>query len=477
MDIASNRIPSARYFQILSLLFFLSTVPFSPMDQALAETFYIDPSSTDTGDPDGSIDRPFKTWDDIPWVAHSTYLQKRGTLCETNRAIRPTVDDITLGAYGEGVRPIIRSLIGDRAKAIEFGRQSITIQDLEVYSTNDIVCAILLGGTGPHVIDNCLLHDCAWGIRIFNVTGKITIRNTEIYDIGDDGIFTKNTEDIDVHDCHIHHVNADLPTRPTAGGDCIQITGQQGKLHIYNNILDHSAFGRKFCLIIGSAYPENDEPHDALVEHNVLIGYRGNEEVTSGVYLKKSINHLTFRYNTVKDASTGIWLNSDTIAHNNIFSGCSEGVILNSGITLRLYHNTLLNNVTGVKSSYGSIGYLINNIFVRGPQTESYLSLFGDITSDHNCFSEEGNGLFNGLETLVSWQANQLRDHHSLVGDPRLINTDENNYRLQATSPCIDHGTYIDEAHFNGEASPAPHTYGPDAGAFEATHSLLSPQP
>jgi hypothetical protein len=72
-------------------------------------TFYIDPSSTSTDTPDGSIEAPFTTWDNIPWVTNSTYLQKRGTVCEASRVIKPTVDDITLGAYGAGELPIIKS--------------------------------------------------------------------------------------------------------------------------------------------------------------------------------------------------------------------------------------------------------------------------------------------------------------------------------------------------------------------------------
>ncbi len=438
---------------------------------ARAETFYIDPSSTSTATPDGSIEKPFKTWDDIPWVAKSTYLQKRGTICEASRVVKPTVDDVTLGAYGSGERPIIKSLVGDRAKAIEITSSNrVTIKDLEVYSVNDIVCAILLSGEGPHVVNNCVLHDCSWGMRVFNLTGKLTISNCEIYDIGDDGIYTENTDDIEVFGCNIHHVNADLPIRSTAGGDCIQISGDQGYLYIHDNVLDHSAFGRKFCLIIGSAYENNDiVPDEALVENNVMIGYYDSEEVTSGIYLKKTIKHLTFRYNIVKNASTGIWLNADATAHNNIFIDCSEGVTINSGKTVKVYNNTFVNNYIGVGSNYGSVGYIYNNIFMKGDYTETFLKLYGDITSDYNCFSEESSNIFNGYSTLKEWQENQGRDKNSLVADPEFVNLTNENFHIKSTSKCRDRGMVLDFIVRDMDGTKVPLFDGPDIGAFEYT--------
>jgi len=459
-NLKSILISRIRVWTILAGLLFAGTY-------VSAATYYIDPSSTSTATPDGSLDKPFTSWDDVTWVANSTYLQKRGTTCEASKGIKPPVDYITLGAYGTGARPIIKSLIGDRAKAIEFGNKSITVKDLEVYSTNDIVCAILLGGEGPHVINNCVLHDCSWGIRVFNLAGKLTISNSEIYDTGDDGIYTEDTEDIDIFGCHIHHVNSDLPIRETAGGDCIQITGQQGNLHIYNNYLDHSAFGRKFCLIIGSAYTDNDTPHKALVENNVMIGYQDSEEVTSGVYLKATIEHLTFRYNTVKNAATGIWLNAKTTAYNNVFIGCSEGVTINSGIEAEIYNNTFYNNVIGVGTNYGSIGYLYNNVFVRGSKTEKYLSLFGDITTDKNCFNVEGTGLFNGFNTLKEYQAEQSRDVNSFVGDPDFVNLAKEDFHIKSTSVCKDKAKVLKEITRDKDGTPVPFGNGPDIGAYE----------
>lgn len=462
--------------KMIVLLF--TIILFSPLTPNVSAgvSFYIDPSSTNTDSPDGSIEKPFKTWDDIPWVAGSTYLQKRGTTCAAARVIKPTVDDITLGAYGTGERPIIKSMVGDRAKAIEFSKSRIVIQDLEIYSTNDIVCAILLGGTGPHVVDNCVLHDCSWGMRIFNLTGKLTISNCEIYDIGDDGIFTQNTEDIEIFGCNIHHVNADLPERATAGGDCIQITGEQGYLHIHDNILDHSAFGRKFCLIIGSAYEDRDAPHEALVENNVMIGYYDEDEVTSAIYVKKSIEHLTFRYNIVDDAATGTWLNADAMVHSNLFTNCNEGVTINSGKTVKVFNNTFVNNYNGIGSNYGSTGYIFNNIFARGDYTKTYITLYGDITSDYNCFSEERTGIFNGYDTLEEWRDNQNRDIHSLVGDPEFVNSTNEDFHIKSTSVCKDNGKPLDEITQDIEGVQVPLFDGPDIGAYEYSNGAPTPE-
>jgi hypothetical protein len=304
-------------------------------------------------------------------------------------------------------------------------------------------------------------------MRVFNLTGKLTVSNCEVYDIGDDGIFTQNTEDIEIYGCDIHHVNADLPDRPTAGGDCIQITGEQGYLHIHDNILDHSAYGRKFCLIIGSAYEDKDSPHEALVENNVMIGYYDDEEVTSAIYVKKTIEYLTFRYNTVKDAATGTWLNADAIVHNNIFSNCKEGVTINTGKTVKVYNNTFVDNHICIGSNYGSIGYLYNNIFFKGDNTQIYLDLYGNITSDYNCFSEESDDIFNGYDTLEEWQDNQGRDHNSLVGDPEFVDLENEDYHLSGASICIDSGLLLDEITRDFDGVEVPLFDGPDIGAYE----------
>ncbi len=454
-------------------LFYLSGI------KTFAQTFYIDPSTESTIN-DGTIENPFLSWDDITlqglWQDSATYLQKRGTVCEAEKVVNITASYVTLGAYGTGEKPVIKSLVGVKAKGIQISGSctSVSIKNLEIYSTNDIVCAIIIGGIGPHIIDSCILHDCSWGIRVFNTTGKLTVSNSEIYDIGDDGIYTQNTEDIEIYGCNIHDVNADLPIRETAGGDCIQITGEQGYLYIHDNILDHSAFGRKFCLIIGSGDVDNDQPHEALVENNIMIGYKDTAEITSGLYLKESISHLTFRNNIVKDAATGIWLDASTTAHNNIFLRCDEGINLTSGDTAFIANNTFVDNEKGIKTNYSSVADVYNNIFYKGDNTLYHFYLFGNITLDYNCFNMDGTGLYSGYNSLTEWQTNKGKDLNSFVGDPKFVDFTNEDFHITESSPCIDVAMLIDGITEDMDGTPIPTGNGPDIGADEFSSTNYS---
>jgi hypothetical protein len=229
-------------------------------------------------------------------------------------------------------------------------------------------------------------------------------------------------------------------------------------------------------LIIGSAYEDRDAPHEALVENNVMIGYYDEDEVTSAIYVKKSIEHLTFRYNIVDDAATGTWLNADAMVHSNLFTNCTEGVTINSGKTVKVFNNTFVNNHNGIGSNYGSTGYIFNNIFASGDYTKTYITLYGDITSDYNCFSEERTGIFNGYDTLEEWRDNQNRDIHSLVGDPEFIDSTNEDFHIKSTSVCKDNGKPLDEITQDIEGVQVPLFDGPDIGAYEYSNGTPTPE-
>jgi hypothetical protein len=63
------------------------------------ETVYIDPGSTASGQPDGSRQRPFTSWQQVKFQAGNEYLQKAGTVATSIAEIRPT-SKVVLGTYG-----------------------------------------------------------------------------------------------------------------------------------------------------------------------------------------------------------------------------------------------------------------------------------------------------------------------------------------------------------------------------------------
>jgi hypothetical protein len=67
------------------------------------EPIYIDPSATSQGA--GSQMHPYRSWSSASWVEGGTYLQRRGTIARETLSVG--ADRVTLGAYGEGAKPVI----------------------------------------------------------------------------------------------------------------------------------------------------------------------------------------------------------------------------------------------------------------------------------------------------------------------------------------------------------------------------------
>jgi hypothetical protein len=85
---------------------------------AVANAVYIDP--TYTGTKTGSITQPFTSFSDVKWVDGGVYLLKSGTVYNTSTKIRPNANNITIGSYGTGNRPIIRSSVSND-KIVDLG--------------------------------------------------------------------------------------------------------------------------------------------------------------------------------------------------------------------------------------------------------------------------------------------------------------------------------------------------------------------
>jgi hypothetical protein len=66
---------------------------------------YLDPTVAGTGT--GTFADPFKDWTSVTWTAGNRYLQKRGTTYR--KKITIGANNVTLGAYGTGDKPIIRA--------------------------------------------------------------------------------------------------------------------------------------------------------------------------------------------------------------------------------------------------------------------------------------------------------------------------------------------------------------------------------
>ena len=171
------------------------TVSFIPASNSasVSAVFYIDPENSNDLLEDGSLQHPFDAWSDVSWKEGSTYLQKRGIVASSNK-INIFASNVTLGAFGEGERPIIASQTKDFViRAYE--KSNVSIQNLHVIANEAISCVYFMGETcSNNLIENCRFEDSENGVRI--IDGKSYIIKYNTFNNRSDAVYSyaENTE-------------------------------------------------------------------------------------------------------------------------------------------------------------------------------------------------------------------------------------------------------------------------------------------
>lgn len=465
-----HQILSANYNQpiiklILPILFFfLTTVAFV---SAKAATIYIDPGYTGSSQ-SGTIDRPFNSWTKVSFSNGNTYLQKRGTTyTSASRIALFTKSGITIGAYGTGNRPkIITSGTGDHIIYIK-DSYNVTVRDLEITSTGSWVSGITVQGgsssSGNKVI-NCHIHKATWGIRILTPAGGTAILNTQINNIGDDGIFAQDVGSIEIGYCNIFDINKKYLTNTSesyAAGDGIQITSTNNlNFNIHNNTIDHSTMGNKACIMIwGNNYT-------GTIEFNTIIGSVAKN--VAGIYLHNSSKPVTVRYNTIRNSGVGLVSNITNVdAFYNIFSANRVGVMVNQGFKANLRNNVFYNNTRyAIQTATNSNITLRNNIFNLAASPAKALFSQGAVTSNNNLFSQQYSGFINGHSQLSTWRQSTGNDINSLVGNPGFVGASTGNFHINSTSIAKNKGAIVNLTR-DYFGNPVPNSGIPDIGIHE----------
>ncbi len=419
-------------------------------------TVYIDPSYTGSTQ-NGTIQNPYKSWSSVTWTNGTTYLQKAGTTYNTSGSlILTSKNNITLGAYGTGSKPQIISSGGNSSKVIDITScYNMVITGLEVASTTgQVTAAVIIDGAGSsnNLIDDCILRDVQWGIRILTTSAGNRILNCQVFNTQDDGIYIKDTPDIEIGYCNVYNVNLKYfvnPDQSYSPGDNIQIASTNShNFYVHHNTLDHSTTGNKFCFI---AWGNN---YTGILEYNTMTG--NTNQTTSCVYLSPTTSSVTVRYNTFKDGNYGIYayVTNFNVYYNDFIHNRTAISVLNN------YHMLAENNVfydnvnTCISGLPGSNVISKNNIFHISGNTKAY-STYGTLTSNFNTFNTQYSGFINGYGTLSAWRSASGQDQNSMVANPMFSNPSAHDFTLQQNSPCINAGLMCgyNQDHF-GNAVP-----------------------
>jgi hypothetical protein len=310
-----------------------------------ATAIHIDPENSNGPQRNGTIGNPYSSFSEVEWKDNTVYALKRGTTIETG-TVMIFADNVTLASYGEGARPVIRSTSEAHAVSTAWeGSQDITIRDIEVYAPDAQSCIIFRTNSTNGRVINTRLHGSTWGLRALNNIDGLYVYNTEIFDIADDGMFIRETRNIEIAHCHIHKVNTDWkpPSTPEddASGDGIQLY-LCNDWHVHHNIIDRSDTGNKFCFI--SNNPDQD---NGIFEYNILSGPK---PPGFSIYIGDG-RDIIIRYNYITGPSESpLWSHaSDLKIYYNIFTNIS-GPLLVSG-SAEVYNNLFYNNSMGIEGA------------------------------------------------------------------------------------------------------------------------------
>lgn len=421
---------------------------------------FIDP--TFAGTSDGTRANPYDSWADVTVTDGGAYLQKRGTTYAAASGLTLSSNAI-YGAYGAGARPIVRTTSdGHGIQGYQVGGS--TIRDLEFEAAGwDVTSLVYFNGAGsaPNVVDNCRLHGAMFGIRMTTGTGPHRghqVLHTEVFDIGNDGIFVRGFEDLEFGYLRVHHVNQqwfENPDQGVSSGDGIQLNQQDGHgsgFVVHHSWIDRSDTGNKFALIASGA-DDTLVVRDGIIEHNLLNPPRETTQGGATVYLRYCEN-VTLRHNTFERGETneavlgGVWTHlPDTRLHGNVFRDLPVGIWCNNGTPERPCE--ILNNVFSGVASHIRNGAVLarNNIFDVDGGGQAFEAVT-TIIQDHNLFTS-GDGLPD-----------------SIVAAARFVDRDHGDFRLQADSPAIDAGVVVGLAKDRLDV-PIPQGSAPDIGAYE----------
>lgn len=386
-------------------------------------TYHVDPSAAAGGD--GSLARPFDSWDDVDFEAGNTYLQRRGTTFTGRIVIRTSGAPgawITLGAYGAGDKPVVRAV--DAHAILGSAASYVRLQDLRV--------------TTERVSGTSGMHGIIWprGARSSNVL----VERCDVGPTAGAGMLLTAIDGVVVRGCTLHD------------GATARLGESADNLH-FENCRDFLAErNESWDCREGSTYDASDSPADPAA----------GEDWSRGV----------FRYNVARGEThaahfkmSGQHERSFVGLHHNVVYGWTDNYAFTLQEHLRGYMvgNVVHQHRAAFMVDTDRADVVLANNIAHSVGTGILVGQYGTWpgSSDHNVFfgcDQLARDWRDGttFRTLADWRAaNGGRyDPHGSTEDPLLRDPAARDYRLAPGSPAIDAGQAFADPELQYALSP-----------------------
>ena len=428
-------------------------------------TVYINPNYS--GVETGTINQPYNSWSDINFSNNTAYLQKRGT-STVGDIVVSTKNNVLIGAYGSGSKPIITGIAGNINKILVFnGCTNCAVENINFvgHQPEAPTAGIFLNGYSAQTynitIQNCDISNCFNGVRVIpsnHGNEKLTIDNCNIYNINEDGIFASNLSKFTCKNTLIDRVNLDwhyqCHEHSCASGDGIHLTGNCDDFLIENCIIDRRYTGLKFCFIHNS--DDGGYGNDGIIRDCTFYSPKdtiGAPSAGGAIFLFDGDSILIERTKFIgsnrlysNDIGIGGQVSFDNIIMNYVLGDS----VINFSNTFRC-DNFVANNITWTGNRPGSTALnlsngnvVVNNCAVAAtPGTTPILGTY----------SGGANKIYVG--SVSNW-----------AGEFGWSNWADEDYHLQSSSSLIDDGINLSLLS-DMDGISVPQGNAPDIGCYE----------
>jgi len=377
---------------------------------------------------------------------------------------------IIYASYGDGKKPCITT---DKGLCIEIDdAEYIIVKDFELKESKKGIK--IRGDTDGKInLEHLCIHNIteSSSIRIEN-RENVTIKSCEISDCKQGGGISAGGKELFWSSLKNHHITIINSTIYNNYKNGVYIEGHHANIannHIYSN--GRSKYYHNIYLM----------GDDAVVEHNEL------SYSPDGNGFRYEGGNLTIRFNYIHDnGKHGIsfWNDfpntfKDNKIYYNLITGMDEdhwGIHINEyngGFNEIIIHN---NNIySGDKESRGIALYDCSNVDLYNNIIAVQNRVLAVDATGSSGFSSDNNCWFSSISTPFKWHEEYGdfndylllgTDNNSYFADPLFINTENNDFHLQSSSPAINAG--IDLGYpLDFDAHTVPTGISSDIGAFE----------